>query len=385
MGIAYKCVLSSSGGGGGSIGVPIDSFAITTQPSKTTYAIGDDLDTTGMVITATADGMSGNVVNKCTFSPTKFNTLGAHTVTASYHTESTTFDILVTPGEIGTLEETSWSLIKQVAASGQGSQYWSVGDTKSIIVNGNVGTLALSNFSTKVYIIDFNYRNVNGIYFQCFKNAAGTKDISLYNYPGSGLKTDGTKYLQFYHWGKTLYGGWKGSDMRYDILGSTDVAPSGYGAQAVSGRTGYDASSTTATNPVPNTLMAALPSDLRAVIAPWTIYTNNLGYNSTAAAVTSSVDYLPLLAEFEILGERKNANTTEQSYQTQITYYANGGSKVKYRHSSEGSNNTWWTRSPSVAGTTSDGPWVYINTSGASAYATSIGTNNSVTPAFRVA
>ena len=78
--------------------------------------------------------------------------------------------------------------------------------------------------------------------------------------------------------------------------------------------------------------MAALPSDLRAVMKPMTIYTDNTGGGSnTASYVTASVDYLPLLAEFEIFGTRSYANSAEQNYQQQYQYYKNGNSKVKYR------------------------------------------------------
>lgn len=45
-----------------------------------------------------------------------------------------------------------------------------------------------------------------------------------------------------------------------------------------------DATATTATNPVANTLMAALPSDLRAVMQPMTIYTDNTGGGSGNAS-----------------------------------------------------------------------------------------------------
>ena len=77
------------------------------------------------------------------------------------------------------------------------------------------------------------------------------------------------------------------------------------------------------------------------------IYTDNTGGgNNTASYVTKSVDYLPLLAEFEIFGTRSYANSAEQNYQQQYQYYKNGNSKVKYRHNSTGSTAYWWERSP---------------------------------------
>ena len=110
------------------------------------------------------------------------------------------------------------------------------------------------------------------------------------------------------------YGGWKGCDMRYDILGSTNVAPSEYNTSSTytyikTSRYGNDPTSTCTTNPIANTLMAALPNELRSIMKAITKYTDNKGNSSnTSANVTSSIDYLPLLAEFEIFGSRTFAN-----------------------------------------------------------------------------
>lgn len=46
---------------------------------------------------------------------------------------------------------------------------------------------------------------------------------------------------------------------------------------ATAERVGYDASENCATTPVANTLMAALPSELRVHMKPMTIYTDNVG------------------------------------------------------------------------------------------------------------
>ena len=152
-------------------------------------------------------------------------------------------------------------------------------------------------------------------------------------YYGS-YSTNGTKYFNMNHSSNTNAGGWKGCDLRYDVLGSTNTNDG-------------DATATTATNPVANTLMAALPSDLRAVMQPMTIYTDNTGGGSdNPSYVTKTTDYLPLLAEYEIFGTRSYANSAEKNYQAQYAYYSAGNSKVKYRHSATGSTAWWWERSP---------------------------------------
>lgn len=267
------------------------------------------------------------------------------TVTAAASTNYTAANATVNVTDLSVdsiLNNNSWSVISSVSAMGEGSSYWNVGDTKEVILNGTVGTLSLSNQSLWVFILGFDHNSTlegSGISFGCFKDAqTNGKAVCLVDSEYDRMKRDGTKIFNMNHWGynsspyNTNYGGWEGCDLRYDILGSTDTAPSGYGTSPAADRVGYDASSTTATNPVSDTLMATLPSDLRAVMKPITKYTDNTGNKSTATAnVTASIDYLPLLAEFEVQGRRTYANNNEKTSQAQYAYYANGGSKAKYR------------------------------------------------------
>lgn len=251
----------------------------------------------------------------------------------------------------------SWETISQRSAAGAAANYYSVGDCKPIELNGTMGTLTLDHETVYVYILGFNHNSTyepNGITFGGFKTApTDGKDICLIDSHYNSNNTTGLKWFNMNHRKGNSehchnYGGWKSCDMRYDILGSTDTAPSGYGAQATTSNVGYDASSTCATSPVANTLMSCLPSDLRAVMKPMTKYTNNVGNRSnTSENVTASIDYLPLLAEYEIFGARSYANQYEQNKQAQYAYYADGNnSKVKYMHSSTGSTAYWWERSP---------------------------------------
>ena len=134
----------------------------------------------------------------------------------------------------------------------------------------------------------------------------GGTDICLVDGNYNSYSTNGTKYFNMNHSSNTNAGGWKGCDLRYDVLGSTNTNDG-------------DATATTATNPVANTLMAALPSDLRAVMQPMTIYTDNTGGGSdNASYVTKTTDYLPLLAEYEIFGTRTYANSAEKNYPAQF-------------------------------------------------------------------
>ena len=275
-------------------------------------------------------------------------------------------------------------MISEISASGNASNIFSIGDRKKIVLNGIVGTLTLNNYETYVYIIGFDHTNGTagtdyGIHFGTFKDANGN-DICLVDSKHGITDTSGTKYFNMNHWGNSNNGGWAGCDMRYDILGSTDKAPSGYGAYPASGRTGYDPSATCATTPVARTLMAALPADLRAVMKPMTKYTNNTGASGdTEAKVTVTTDYLPLLAEFEIFGARTYANSYEQNKQKQYDYFVAGNSKKKYRHSATGSTAKWWERSAYYRVSSS-----FCSVSGVSANTNHTHYAYGVAPAFKV-
>ena len=234
-----------------------------------------------------------------------------------------------------TLNDNEWSAISSVSSTG--ANYWAVGDRKAVAINGTVGTKAI-NATYYVYILGFNHnssREGNGITFGGFKTAlSGGTDICLVDDNYNSYSTGGQKWFNMNHSANTNSGGWKGCDLRYDVLGSTNT-------------NNGDATATTATSPVSGTLMAALPSALRAVMKPMNIYTDNTGGGSdTASYVTKSVDYLPLLAEYEIFGTRSYANSAEQNYQQQYQYYKNGNSRVKYRHTATSSTAYWWERSP---------------------------------------
>lgn len=286
------------------------------------------------------------------------------------------------------LNDNSWEDISGIAQKGNGANYWAVGDCKAITLNGTVGTLSISNATYYVYILGFNHNGSTGIDFGTFKTAAtGGIDVCLVDSSLYSDKSDGTKIFNLNHWGSssspynTNYGGWKGCDARYDILGSTNQAPSGYGSTPTTSRVGYDATTTCATSPVANTLMAALPSDLRAVMQPMTIYTDSVGNASNVAEnVTASVDYLPLLAEFEIFGSRSLANQYEQNNQRQYAYYSSGNSKVKYEHSNTGSSASWWGRSAYYYGASY---FCRVNSSG-NAINNNSRSSVGLAPAFRV-
>lgn len=361
----------------GTLTVTPSSIELNTSKLSATFTIGGNHDGTVNVVSNNTSiatvSRSGNTVTV-----THVNqTTGSTTVTVSCtaganYTAPGNKNVTVNAKFVSSvLNENEWSVIKSVADAGNGSNYWAVGDRKAVAVNGTVGTQAV-NGTYYVYIIGFNHnssREGNGITFGTFKTAlSGGTDICLVDGQYNDYSTNGTKYFNMNHSSNTNSGGWKGCDLRYDVLGSTNT-------------NNGDATATTATSPVAGTLMAALPSDLRAVMKPMTIYTDNTGGgNNTASYVTASVDYLPLLAEFEIFGTRTYANSAEQNYQQQYAYYSAGNSKVKYRHSATSSTAHWWERSPHYG---NGSHFCRVDTNGnATGYAA--GYSRGLAPAFRV-
>ena len=271
------------------------------------------------------------------------------------------------------LNDNSWETIRGIADNDLGESVWAVGDTKAITLNGTVGTKSYSNVTVWVYILGFNHNpdreGEHLIHFGGFKTAqTGGVDICLDDSHYNSTSTSGAKWFNMNHSSNTNSGGWKGCDMRYDILGSTDT-------------NNGEPTTACATDPVSGTLMAAFPADLRAVMRPATKYTDNTGGGSSSSSnVTATQDYMPLLAEFEVKGARKYANSAEQNHQTQYAYYANGNSKVKYRQSSTGSAAYWWCRSPYE----SDSSYFCCVETGGSADYASAYYSRGVSPAFFV-
>lgn len=345
-----KTVSWSIGKATGTLTVSPNSVELSPSNLSDTFTIGGNHDGTISVVSNNTGiatvSRSGNTVTVNNVNQTTGNTTITVSCTAgTNYTAPSSQSVTVEAKFVSSvLNENDWSVIKSVADASQGANYWAVGDRKAVTVNGTVGTQAI-NGTYYVYILGFDHnssREGTGITFGTFKTAlSGGTDICLVDSHYNDYSTGGQKWFNMNHSSNTNSGGWKGCDLRYDVLGSTNS-------------NNNDAGTTTATSPVSGTLMAALPSDLRAVMKPMTIYTDNTGGGSnTASYVTASVDYLPLLAEFEIFGTRSYANSAEQNYQQQYQYYKNGNSKVKYRHSSTSSTAYWWERSPYYANSAS--------------------------------
>ena len=241
------------------------------------------------------------------------------------------------------LNDNTWATIKEVSDAGQGENYWSVGDTKRITINGKVGNFTFSNLAIDAFIIGFNHNSsregTNRIHFQIGK--IGGKDVCLCDSQyATGQSSNG--YFNM-NPNNSNSGGWSNSYMRKTLLGNSG----------------------TPSSPPANSLLAAMPSDLRAVMKPVTKYSDNTGGGSdNASYVTATTDYLFNLAEFEYHGARSYANSAEKNFQLQYAYYKAGNSKVKYKHGETGTAAIHWTRSVHSGGTNL---FCLVNTNGSAA------------------
>lgn len=234
------------------------------------------------------------------------------------------------------LNDNDWETIRAVSDKGEGANYWSIGDRKAVTLNGTVGALSLSSFTTYAFIIGFNHNSsvegANRIHFQLAKTAlSGGTDVALcdgyYDSYGGGFRMNTSI---------TNSGGWNASNMRKKICGTSLSSYSG-------------------------TILAVIPEALRAVLKSVTKYTDNTGNkSSSASAVTATTDYFFLLSEYEVLGSISHANSYERNKQAQYSYYSAGNSKVKYKHNEITTAAAWWLRSP-IAGYSDGFVFVVIN------------------------
>lgn len=231
--------------------------------------------------------------------------------------------VLPAPGK--SLNGYTWDEISRISSANQGENYWNIGDCKQVALNGTIGSLSLSNYSTFAFIIGFNHnseREGSGrIHFQLAKTAlSGGTDICFTD--GQYLNTGSSAAFRM-NTSNTISGGWEDSYMRNNICGTSKSTTSGR-------------------------IMGAIPAELRNALKSVTKYTNNKGTSSASSAVTATMDYFFLLSEYEVFGNITFSNSYEANYQQQYAYYSAGNSKVKYRHNSTGSTAHWWLRSPNA-------------------------------------
>lgn len=230
-----------------------------------------------------------------------------------------------------TLNDNSWDIISEISASGEASNYWNVGDTKTIIINGQVGNTTFSNLSIDAYILGINHNaeieGNNRIHFCIGKVNSKTVGLIDSQYSQSSMTSSGY-FSMSYGNSDTNSGGWNGCYMRSTIMSA---------------------------------IKNALSTDLQNVLKTVTKHTDNTGGGSDSSSnVTGTIETICLEAEFEVQGVRTCANSHEQNQQRQYDYYKNGNSKIRYKYNDTNSAVNWWNRSPFSFNSTGF-CFVYIN------------------------
>ena len=337
-----------------------DSYAVALTFFSATITVNVD---SGASVALKKDGVTVQTKTSTGTAVFTVRETGTYTIVATKNGQTTSGSVNVVSSTTSytltlyfvssTLNDNEWNVIKSVSDAGQGENYWSIGDRKEVTLNGTVGKLSLSNYTTYAFIIGFNHNasveGANRIHFQIGKTAlTGGTDVCLV----SGYSNDSDFYMNT---SNTNLGGWSSSYMRTNILGTNLSHPAG-------------------------TFIGVLPMALRAVLKSVAKYTNNTGYSAEASAVTETTDFAFLLSEVEVFGTTLYANKSEKNKQMQYDYYSSGNSKIKYNYSDPSSSIFWWLRSPVANNSTT----FIIVDNGGDAYSSNASYSRGVAPGFCV-
>lgn len=318
-------------------------------------------------------GENGYDISDMSYDTTKVNNVGAWTDQA-YRTITFTDTQMVPkdfyqwfttnakqlPVKGKTLNEYTWKEIRTISDANKAAEYgFQPGDTKSITINGTIGNTAVANQTVDAIILGINHNaekeGNNRIHFLIGKSGSHLCGMTDEKYNGNGGGSAG--WCSMNDTSNANSGGWNNSYMRKTFLGNTG----------------------TPTEPVENTFLAALPADLRAEMKSGTKYSDNTGGGSNIASyVTTTTDYLFLLAEFEVFGARSLANAAEQNNQMQYDYFKTGSSKIAGSWGSPTTAVYWWLRSVHAG---NNNFFCIVGTNGAADYYTSI-SSYGVLPGF---
>lgn len=158
----------------GGIKDPIASLEITTEPTKTRYVVGEQLNLTGIEVTAIyKNGNRVNVTNACTFSPANGTALTSanKTVAISWkfgrkiYTAAQLLDV-VSMSEFWE-KGTDAEVVSMITAARNGqyklSDYWKVGDKRTITlgtIEGVGGAAAVQNAQVDIVITEFGAKTL---------------------------------------------------------------------------------------------------------------------------------------------------------------------------------------------------------------------------------
>ena len=210
-----------------------------------------------------------------------------------YMTDDEVDALFASTPSIPSFADATWEQIAQVAEAGTASNYFAVGDEKTI-------ALSIDEQITLV-VLGFNHDDLS--------DGSGKAGITI------GMKNLlATKYVM--NATSTNAGGWDESEMRTSTMA---------------------------------TLLSQLPSDLQSVIKQ---VNKKATAGSDSTTITTSADKLWLLSEVEIDGTT-TAGYADEGEQYEYWQTVKDGTvdadRIKYLSNGSGSANNWWLRSPSVS------------------------------------
>lgn len=243
------------------------------------------------------------------------------------------------------MEDNEWSTIIKVCQNGTAQNYFNVGDSKTIVLNGSGGwdVTQYKNFICKATILGFNHNAAkegnNRTHFIIGKNADGTKDIAL---TASSTYGQVNGIYRLYPTNSN-YPNWTGSQIYRNALGNrSDADGSG--------------------------LLYALPQEIRDALKTVTKGVTKVddSGNETLQTYSSKID---LPSAYEIANHdlipAKLTHVLEKDFCQQYDYYKNGVSTIRYRDSDNNTAVIWWTRTPAGAKTSTVGYNIAVTAGGA--------------------
>ena len=219
--------------------VKVSSISVKSNPSKTTYFIGDTLNTSGLVLNVKYNNGSSTTVNSgFSCSPTSLGTAGTQKITVSYGGQSTSFNVTVKTPTVTWSKTSDSSSDDHVYYSG-GKFYAYVYTLPSYSTNVSGGSVALSiasgnatvsggklyinqpgtvkvratlTYQGKTYTSDFTYTRTVTFYAGSafnMRSGQGTSYSSVGSIPkGVSLTVSELGYSDSkYVWGKVTYNG----------------------------------------------------------------------------------------------------------------------------------------------------------------------------------
>lgn len=382
----------TNAGGGGKTIFPT-GIEITSPPTKTTYNAGENIDLTGIVVTATfSDGSTKDITSECTFSPASGTVIYENTakITANWTWEDTiayTTNTAITVKRVLTgisittapakttyykgdsldltgmvVTATFSSGATEVVTSGCSfsptngsalSSYGAVTVKVSYTENGvtktattpvtvTVKTVAFNDSATDQEIIDMLDAHEQGIInITDYWTVNDTRTASISSIAATGVgeshAAQQVHVVLSHRGGQTLEDG-SACTFQWDFVEA--LAEAGYMNSSNTNSGGYDGSARAPWNDTP--MYNALPAWLKKMTKPFKV-TSGVG-GGASSGLQTTVHKLALRAEQEVFGTRTYSFADEATALTQVDYYKTADNRKKKRGIS-GSAYGWWLRS----------------------------------------